>query len=489
MKESFSHRSKKRIKTLNQLVGVVWSASLIYFGVAFINCSIYEDLYLTCWVSYLMLGLLWIIRIGKKKIDLFEPLLMITALYVMMFYIVPMGDILIGQTLRHGVDNMPYGVVSTIYADIGYVVFFLTYNHNNDRGIENIIVDDGNLNKSKIARFAFFLWLAAEVIGLIYYVKNGRSLTYILTLGARGSVGNASLGFSAGFIGFTKYVMVPSWFLYFLYGKSNFLKIIMFYLVFGNFWQGGFRFVVVIMVWALITLLYLRSGKRPSVRMIAVIGICMVAGISVMGLFRNAIRSGTALPSFEAGYMWHTVTSNFEIYKTYYGVVKAVPELTPYIFGGQIIIYTLLMVVPRMIWPSKPLPPMSGLISYAVSDYAVTAGDAYPNLGEYYQAAGLVGIVICMFAWGVWNKYLVKRIRRKCTSVDLICFCLLYASNFQLFIRGYTPTNFYFLLLLYLPCWFVSRCSWFKSKSYLWNINGENSSVRSNSRYNCLQTE
>jgi oligosaccharide repeat unit polymerase len=148
---------------------------------------------------------------------------------------------------------------------------------------------------------------------------------------------------------------------------------------------------------------------------------------------------------------------NFEIYKPFYGLVQAVPNVHGYTLGKQLF-YTVVIVVPRLIWPDKPMPIMQELMSVSLNSYAVQAGAAWPNLGEYYSEFGIIGCVFFMFIFGMvccWCRKLYRADNR--TTHSLIAYSIILPSLLQIIIRGYTPTNFYLMLFLLLPIWFIKR--------------------------------
>src|SRR5699024_1214509 len=127
-----------------------------------------------------------------------------------------------------------------------------------------------------------------------------------------------------------------------------------------------------------------------------------VVTISLVGFIRNNFRDGTEINwgNFDSKVIVDSIIGNFRIYKTYYGVIKAVPNLTPYLYGRQMIIYTIIMFVPRALWPTKPTPPGEAAIVLGVSKYANMAGTVYPNIGEFYYEFGVFGIILFMYLFG-----------------------------------------------------------------------------------------
>lgn len=90
----------------------------------------------------------------------------------------------------------------------------------------------------------------------------------------------------------------------------------------------------------------------------------------------------------------------FEIFKTYYGIMKHIPKDLSYTYGQQIFLYTLIMFIPRALWTSKPEPVTRSVITTSISAYANMAGTAYPYIGEYYHEFGVAGVIVGCFIFG-----------------------------------------------------------------------------------------
>ena len=112
------------------------------------------------------------------------------------------------------------------------------------------------------------------------------------------------------------------------------------------------------------------------------------------------------------------------------------------------------MVVPRIVWPNK-LSTQAGMsLDVLIGRNFYGTGQAYPNLGEYYYAMGVAGIVFFMAIYGIWAKKMKKLYTKSdITGIDIIYYSTLLGTNLQLIIRGYTPSNFWYLLFSVLPVW------------------------------------
>lgn len=116
------------------------------------------------------------------------------------------------------------------------------------------------------------------------------------------------------------------------------------------------------------------------------------------------------------------------------------------------ILYSLILLIPRAIWPGKPLPQIYDIVGATYGNQAVINGVAYPNLGEYYVEFGVVGIIVCMFILGLFCRYARNLyVKRQGLSLSLVLYSLVYGALFQIIIRGYMPQNFTMMLFLLAP--------------------------------------
>ena len=141
--------------------------------------------------------------------------------------------------------------------------------------------------------------------------------------------------------------------------------------------------------------------------------------------------------------------------------MSKVPSRFGYVYGRQIIVGTAIMLIPRILWPGKLSPGAGEDITVIIGSRLKGTGQAMPNLGEFYYALGIAGIVICMGVYGLW----MRRVKRKLLDgstrpMDMIRFSILLGVNLQIIIRGYTPSNFWYVVFSLLPVWifeFVTR--------------------------------
>jgi oligosaccharide repeat unit polymerase len=418
--------------------------------------------YLVLAISYFFVGFMLIFFSIIKKIDILEPIVLVTLLYMAIFTITPLNDVLRGDTRIYGVEMFDSCVRATMIYMFSMLAFYFGYfiRRGNNKIIIKPVLEDSNDNKHSIIRMSFVIWSISYMLTLFFLIAKGRSFLYILTIGGVGGLSYTSIsGAQIGFISICSYAMVPAWMYIYVYTNNKILKFIIWFLTITSFLIRGFRFILIIMLAAPVVFYYIKKNIRPKIINIALFMALFIFMIGTVGFMRNSVRHGTVVDweNLDVGYMLNATIESFEIYKPFYGLVNAVPKVHGYTLGKQLF-YTVVITVPRLIWPEKPLPVMKELMSVSVNSYAVRAGAAWPNIGEYYSEFGVAGCVVLMFLFGLvcsWCKKLYQSDTR--TTHSLIAYSIILPSLLQLIIRGYTPTNFYLMLLLLLPIWFIKK--------------------------------
>lgn len=426
--------------------------------------------YLLYIIAYFIMGLLFLTIVFRTKASIFDPIVFISIIYIPMFTIVPMIDIIINEILWFGVDLFEHGFKGTILAVIGYIMFSIGYvitiKQNNTIKREQV----ENYDNLLIIRISLFIWFLSLVFSVAYLLSNGMSILYAMTLGFVGDFQiDRIMSTSLGFLSMFSYCLIPTSLVYSVFGKSKILKSLVFALTIIVQLVRGFRFIVIIMLFSYFYYFYISKRKQPSMKTVFLCFFLVIILIGVMGFYRGAIRIGATLSwsDFNSTDVIEAIIGNFRIYKTYYAVIKAVPDLVPYMFGNQMIIYTLVMFIPRVLWSGKPSPSGLEAIEVGISNYAAKAGQAYPNIGEFYYEFGVIGIIVFMWLFGVIMRSVKNKLLYSDDKFNLIMYSIIVPTTLQLIIRGYTPSNFYLVIFLILPIFIIKYYSKVKRYNHL----------------------
>lgn len=412
----------------------------------------------------LELSLLTLILLyNKGKIDIYSPVVFVSAIYILMFFITPLYDIYVGETSVFGVtDLFNYGVKGSLVALLGFWSFlffyFVRYQSIDFAKGDRCAYELPSSLKRNVEQLVLVAWIFVFCLGIfIVIATQGFSISYILSFGLLGnSTAFETTSTSLGFIGQFTRSIVTLYLIYFSVSKNRTGKIVLFILTAGLETINGFRYMIVILVCGLFFFYHMKAKKKISGVKIAGIVLLLAIIVGVVGYTRNAVRSGMGvqMSGFTMQSIMDAVLGNFRIYKSYYSIIKAVPAMTNYIYFDQILIYTLVMAIPRAIWPGKPLNPGTEAQLYGMNAAAVASGFAYPCLGEYYYGFGTIGVIVFMGMLGSWQAKNSNKYRSNAsTELDFVIYCISVPLMLQLVIRGYTPSNFYLILALFIPYW------------------------------------
>ena len=441
----------------------------IIISIIFLFCfhptNLTNDLYQCYYVLVFQLIIylaVWIVLFLFTKIDIFEPIVLVTAIHLLLFVITPIISLYQNDILWFNKNVWGGCIKGTLLSTLAYVFFVFGYYFGKTK--RRKYKQKNIQNFGKIYSMSLIIWIFCFICNMVYILLAGINIKYFLTLGSSGSITIGETSNSlVGFLSVISYGMISSYLYIFYYSNSKLLKGILFYLMFASFLIRGFRFIIVAMVVAPLFFVYLKEKKRPSVILVIILLLLLSISVGFIGGIRDSMRAGNGIGNsinsiMQFEYITSVIIDNFSIYKTYYGIIQNIPAIMNYTFGKLMFMYTLIMFIPRFIWPSKPNPVSQKVNEIAVSKYASKAGTAYPYLGEYYHELGIFGIMIFTFFFGKICSWLkIKMYERNIHSIILyssICPLLL-----QIMIRGYTPSNFYLIIFSLLPIIILKKIS------------------------------
>lgn len=415
-----------------------------------------ESLYWTIIISLIPFSLICCFA-AAKDVYLFEPIFLSLVLYFGIFYLQPLLDIRDGSIVF--ADG---GIKATVLFSIGLLVYTFGYYINYGRSTRLVRIPGFVLNISdsagiKISFYAVCIWIVSFFACMIYFLGSGYSLSYVLSIGL---TGEANIKETSGLMIFftLKSCMTASWLYIMLFGKSKFIKISTFIISALLLMSLGGRTSLFEYMLAPVFYHYAKNGKRPSARVMT----CFFAVGFVLAVIIQQIRYGVRLgtgfimPEFTVDTLLSPFKHELGIYHSFYAVVKTIPSKHSYLYGSGIFVYTLIMLIPRGIWPGKPNPPIYEVIGTSMGQLYVDGGAVYPNIGEYYVEFGIIGIVLFMFIFGVFLRR-INALRQYGgeRSHAMVLYSALAPLVIQLVSRGYTPSNFTQLLLTAFPVFLI----------------------------------
>lgn len=416
--------------------------------------------------AYEMLVLL-VYMFSRQDFYIFEPMVIIWAMFFCTYGLQPLIDILNHSTSLSGVDTIDGGIKCTVIVGTSFFILFYFYYKNKNRFTGNIPYQWQDISyrkykdSSHVAFINLVIWEISFLMFFLYlYKARGLSFKYILSAGTSGAMNSSQVSSTPlGFLSNFSTTMIASYMYYLYYGKSKILKVGMFIGTMLLYILNGYRFVIVIFLLSLMVHYYITRGKKPSW---VVIGTCLLALLllsAMLAATRNSLRhgGGWALTTFSLEVIVSPFESNFILYKPFWRLVQYYPSQYGYTLGYQMIIYTIIMFVPRALWPGKPGPPTKEVMMNIFSNPNIAGTQAFSSIGEYYHEFGTIGSIILMGVFGsVCGKLNGLYVTRSLDDQRAISYSVAFPVVFSLINAGYTPANFYMVLFAYIPIIFVA---------------------------------
>lgn len=409
--------------------------------------------------------------INKHGFFIFDPIYFVSAVYIFMFHITPIYDIIVGELLWFGYDLFKYGVRATIIAFVGYFSFYLVYRYGKNLSIKirktetkREIYSSNEEKRDRIRNrlLVIYVMFAVALLANIYYLINSGygNLTYILTLGLAGGGGTSEAVGNIGFISMLSYSLPTIVLLIWEYNSSKAIRILTFVPMFLLQVARGYRFFIIQILVTFIAYYCIRYKKKIKFSKAIIILALSTVFILLMTLFRDSIRGGNGinLSSLNGKAIKDGIEmafwDNLRIYQNFYGMVNVIPSKFPFVGIRQLVVGTLVMFIPRAIWPGK-ISSYGGEGLRVLIGSNVASGQAYPSLGEYYYAFGTIGVILCMSIFALWLKKISAKKMYSKNPLDIIHFSVTLGCCLQLIIRGYFPSNFWYLIFALLPIYVI----------------------------------
>lgn len=427
----------------------------IFLGIGADNGQMRSSFFILAFEG-IVIALSLVIKSHYSGIRLFEPFTIVVVVFTLTLFLAPVIEFGMGNVSRFGVDVSDNTLIATLAATLGYIAFFAGYElyHPVPLRVSASYSHERRDNSTLGGQIALALWILAYVLCLYNYLKRGYGLAYILTAGfggeAAGDVGEDALAFLA----YAKYSLVSCWMCIFAFSKNRPVLITTYVLSAGMLLFGGSRSSLLLILIAPVAFHFISLGKEPRVRSVLIVAVVLVFVFAAIQVARNDVKlgSGFSLDGYSLSEMFSPYLNEIEGYKIYYALFDVFPEKMGHLFGGQMFGYTLVMLIPRAIWPGKPDAVIHEIVYQAMGLQALQSGNSYPFVGELFVEFGIAGCFVGMLLFGIICKKIGQL--RFCGSADklkLVEYCVLYPALFQFMIRGYFPSNCMMLLFLLAP--------------------------------------
>lgn len=513
----------------NKSNGIIVAILLyVFFGLYFVfqvQSSYDSDqlrLYFVLIGAYFWIAGLLVAAKIRHNLYIFEPIFFIAMLYLCIYVYKPLMDLRTDSFFEHGVYIRGGGIKATLIIILSFTIFYISYysrhprlvfgKHLNkqaesyarsyDSNISSQVKSDSKLThaeaKSDVSQeelvenssqlgttlnpplyirntvssqtvvVLYFFWSVVFAFSIGAMLSQGLNLRYIFTLGISGlreSNSSTALLFLSNF-GITS---VSLWLLIMRYSKNIPGKFIITVLEIIYLLTRNGRWLILAIALAPVVYYFIKHKKSPRVGVVLAGSFVLLIIFAWMQANRYGIRTGIGYSVwgnqiFSLQVLTSPFESDFNTYRLFYSMVMRYPSVYSYM-GGATFIYVFTLIIPRVIWPSKPNNPVLEIIEHSLNASARQSGTAISNIGELYANFGVVGCVIGMYLGG-WIASKMKELLYSDDEFTLAMYSILYPLLFQWTARGMFSSNLFTTIFAILPFMFLRRK---QNRSYLTN--------------------
>jgi hypothetical protein len=362
-----------------------------------------------------------LIRILQRRFDIFEPLPLACGALLVMFVGRPVADLLYDQTVHKGYDIMATFDQALFVAFLGCLAFLIGYAVPFGKTVGRKLPSLGSSwNSDLVIPYAIFLFVLGIGLYSMFILKSGGldTLTGLLD-GQRVGQDNLFRG-STGYLYQAILFTIPAALL--LIGTASLRG-----------WKGlyvaaaamllplvllgaarGSRFNLLLLVSSSVIFIFLAKGKRPG-RLSTMVSTYL--GLTVLVGFLGDSRNAAGRDDSRMTILWEAVKhpqfaierllngGDAEMFDTLANMLTVIPNDFPYQHGA-VLTDLAIRVIPRPLWPDKPMEANDQFVAYMWSEqYQVArAGSASSFIGHLYQDSGLWTVFLGMFALGAILK-------------------------------------------------------------------------------------
>lgn len=399
----------------------------------------------------------------KRKFDLFDPFILISGLYLLIFVWAPSVWMQRGQTGYQGIEVMEYLPKGNAVFIIGYICFVLG-SYSGRKKKKAFIICDNLSNSDKcikyrcqISLYATVVFLASIALGLLYYRMQGKGFMYMLTLGQMGNEIEITKSTSFLFLSCFIRSAIPG--LLMLVAFSEFNKAVLILATLATIMitvTTGSRNLTISAALAVIVYLYISNNKRPRLRTSIFAIVILYIFVGFVGIYRGVMLSGGTidLSAISLQSLLDAFMYNVEIFFPFYNLVETVPQKAGFNYGlGFLNVF--IQFIPRAIWPGKPATLGTSALSAVYG--SSMGGAAYPNIGSFYYEFGVPGVIFLMYQFGYRTQKYYWRGTTSKEKFRQIQFAIMFGYLFQFVCRSSIASWGIDIAFMFGPIWIAKR--------------------------------
>lgn len=473
------YRSFKTPKTWNTALAMgslVLTCLVVGAGIAFANVSIDMVLILA---TAAVLSLPLALRLATNGLDVFDPVFVFCVTYAVLFVVRPWY--MLGQGITtYAISGQFVDIASgftkmqtaALIGALGFCVAYLAANRTDSKRIhsgprvgsfsQTISIERIGTITFLVAGLATCLYIAALPDG-IHTILAGRSQTYQ----------DASVSVSA-YLYHAPTLWIPTALMFFaLWLDKKQIKHLVWSIAAASVLlivRGpvGGRLTLVPLVLGAIIFFYLYRDRRPKWRTVL---IASLIGVFVWTTIVEVRNENVRKDQGVAGTLKYLADNPDAVIKPFTqgqdaamaqglaAAIPLIPDTFGYTYGMSTVGDLFTRVVPRQLWPGKPISPREEITRelWPASYRSHTANPEYSILLSFYRDGGLFGVAIGMSLLGVLFA-LVRNWWRRNPSVLLVTMAYaIFVANVPMTIRDSPTDSVIRLAFGLLPVWVAYR--------------------------------
>ena len=362
--------------------------------------------------AVLALPLLW--RIGHRRFDPFEPIVLFALAFGAMFVARPASILAGGEHRFWGVDVLPVLSRTLLLALVGAVAFVIGYELHGGKWLAARLPRPRPIDTGVAALGALGV-ASVALVALVILLPTSEGLDSLrILLGGRSGDLSELLKSSSDYFWYGSLLFAPAAFI--LVALAVRVRtvalcvaaVIVCLLALSRLAPVGGRIVLLPVLGGIFVLVFLLREKRPSVLFLAALGtVALLGSYLILHLrdptdaltFRTAVEQLERRPHAVLDPVLHGADA--EMVLALSAALTVIPEDLSYRWGGATVGNLVTRPVPRELWPGKPLTPGEEVVATIWPHLYPGLNPAFSPLLVLYWDLGLVGVAIGMALFGL----------------------------------------------------------------------------------------
>lgn len=411
------------------------------------------------------------VRAWQGRFDVFEPVTMVSFVYLLYFCVGPLFWMLTNDFGYLGSSYEMHYMRGLLAVSVPILATWVGYSLPVGKRLGHRLAPPVRLGEPGLRVLRRWGWglTGAAVTGIVMWIVVSRqSLTRfllpgVLTTAPQGGAEGPGMDIPYLFVAIDWFV--PAFLLVLAGGGFRTRRSAWIYwmCVLVVYVSMAFRYRTLVFVIATAVLLYQRRGRRPGWGILTTGTTAVFLGAGWLSMLRTFFGSYGTQGSAEV-----SVTTAFQaalidtrIFDTFATILYTYPRFKEHASLDPFL-YVFILPIPRFMWPEKPDPYWLWDIGKVMgTPFSPTAGAAVPNFGEYYIALGWPGMIVGMVVFGILVRTLWAWLQADPRDpARQAIFAIAFIWILQVIIRGYLAQivkEFAYLLLPFILAMLAAR--------------------------------